>query len=225
MEGAAPKIAVGGNSFAGQSCISVQRVLVQSSVVDQFTEALVAEVEGWWSATQRRGTDVSALIDRGETDRVKGWIDEAVSQGAELRTGGELTHEDVLRPTVLAGVRPEMEVCRTEVFGPLVGVQSFDSFEEALGMANDTRYGLQAGVFTSDLGKPYRPLACSTSVASSSTKCLRGVPTRCPTAGCAKWQHPRRPALHGPRDDRRTLGGFPRLKRPGLGAFDGRRVA
>src|SRR5690606_11419785 len=79
--------------------------------------------------------------------------DEAVAEGAELRTGGDLTSEQVLRPTVLTNVRPEMEICRNEVFGPVVGIQPYDRFDEALAMANDTRYGLQAGVFTSDLSK------------------------------------------------------------------------
>jgi acyl-CoA reductase-like NAD-dependent aldehyde dehydrogenase len=151
---AAPKIAVGGYSFAGQSCISVQRVFVQSSIAEQFTEALVAEVEALVVGDPSEDrTDVSALIDRGETDRVKTWIDEAVSQGAEVRTGGELTGEGVLRPTVLAKVVPDMEICRNEVFGPVVGIQAYDRYEDALALANDTRYGLQAGVFTSDLSK------------------------------------------------------------------------
>jgi acyl-CoA reductase-like NAD-dependent aldehyde dehydrogenase len=151
---AASKIAVGGYSFAGQSCISVQRVFVQSSIVEQFTDALVAEVESLVVGDPSNDdTDVSALIDTGETERVKSWVDEAVAQGAELRTGGSLNAEGVLRPTVLANVRPDMEVCRTEVFGPVVGVQSYGSFDEALELANDTRYGLQAGVFTTDLAK------------------------------------------------------------------------
>jgi acyl-CoA reductase-like NAD-dependent aldehyde dehydrogenase len=151
---AAPKIAVGGYSFAGQSCISVQRVFVQSSIAEQFTEALVAEVESLVVGDPSHDdTDVSALIDQGETERVKSWVDEAVAQGAELRTGGDVTPEGVLRPTVLAKVRPEMEVCRTEVFGPVVGIQPYDRFDEALELANDTRYGLQAGVFTGDLAK------------------------------------------------------------------------
>jgi acyl-CoA reductase-like NAD-dependent aldehyde dehydrogenase len=151
---AAPKIAVGGYAFAGQSCISVQRVFVQASILEQFTDALVAEVESLVVGDPSNDdTDVSALIDEGETERVKSWVDEAVAQGAELRTGGDLTAEGVLRPTVLANVRPDMEVCRTEVFGPVVGIQAYGTFDEALELANDTRYGLQAGVFTSDLTK------------------------------------------------------------------------
>jgi acyl-CoA reductase-like NAD-dependent aldehyde dehydrogenase len=151
---AASKIAVAGNAFAGQSCISVQRVFVEASIAEQFTDALTAEVEGLVvgdPADER--TDVSALINKRETDRVKSWVDEAVAAGAQLRTGGDLIGEHVLRPTVLSGVRPDMEVCRTEVFGPVLGVQVYDEFDEALRLANDTRYGLQAGVFTASLGR------------------------------------------------------------------------
>jgi acyl-CoA reductase-like NAD-dependent aldehyde dehydrogenase len=151
---AATKISVAGYSFAGQSCISVQRVFVQASIAEQFTETLVAAVEALVVGDPSDDrTDVSALIDQGETERVKSWIDEAIAQGAELRTGGDLTAEQVLRPTVLTKVRPDMEICRNEVFGPVVAIQAYDRFDEALALANDTRYGLQAGVFTSDLGK------------------------------------------------------------------------
>lgn len=151
---AAAKIAVAGNSFAGQSCISVQRVYVHESVAESFTEALVAEVESLVVGDPAdEATDVSALIDRGETDRVKGWIDDAVAGGATLRTGGDLTAEHVLVPAVLDRIHDEMEISRTEVFGPVVVVRSYTEFDEALRAANDTRYGLQAGVFTPDLAK------------------------------------------------------------------------
>ncbi|WP_208028705.1 aldehyde dehydrogenase family protein [Rhabdothermincola sediminis] len=151
---AASKIAVAGYSFAGQSCISVQRVFVHHSIAEPFTEALTAQVADLVVGDPAdEATDVSALITPDETERVHGWIDEAVAQGAELRTGGELTADQVLRPTVLFGVRPEMEICRTEVFGPVVGVQAYDDFDHALRLANDTRYGLQAGVFTGELAK------------------------------------------------------------------------
>ena len=89
-------------------------------------------------------------------------------------------------PTVLTGVTPEMKVCSQEVFGPVVGVAAYDDFDDALRLANDTRYGLQAGVFTADLaprpaGRPH----ASTSAACWSTRCRPGGPTRCPTAACA----------------------------------------
>jgi acyl-CoA reductase-like NAD-dependent aldehyde dehydrogenase len=152
-ETAATKIAVAGYSFAGQSCISVQRVFAHESVHEGFVAALAERV-----ASLRVGdpsddtTEVSALITHKETDRVKGWIDEAATSGAGVVVGGTIGDDGVLSPTLLDGVRPDMKVCNTEVFGPVVGVQSYRDFDEALALANDTRYGLQAGVFTRDLG-------------------------------------------------------------------------
>jgi acyl-CoA reductase-like NAD-dependent aldehyde dehydrogenase len=97
-------------------------------------------------------TDVSALISPDDRDRVQAWIDEAVAQGAQIRCGGRLKDE-VLLPTVLTDVTPDMRVCRDEVFGPVAAVQTYTDFDEALRLSNDTRYGLQAAVFTSDLKK------------------------------------------------------------------------
>jgi acyl-CoA reductase-like NAD-dependent aldehyde dehydrogenase len=151
-EAAADKVAVAGTSFAGQSCISVQRVFVHRSIAEGFV-ARLGEAFGRLSVGDPldEATDVSALIDEGETERVKGWIDDAVGEGARVAVGGTIGPDGVLAPTVLTEVTPDMEVCRTEVFGPLVGVQVYDDVHEALRLANDTRYGLQAGIFTADL--------------------------------------------------------------------------
>lgn len=151
-EAAADKITVAGTSFAGQSCISVQRVYVHRSIAEGFVARLG---EGFGRLVVGdpldNATQVSALIDHGETERVSSWIGEAVEGGAHVVVGGQVGDDGVLRPTVLADVTPDMEVCRTEVFGPLVGVQVYDDLDEALRLANDTRYGLQAGIFTADL--------------------------------------------------------------------------
>lgn len=152
-ESAASKIAVGGYAFAGQTCISVQRVYVHRSLHDGFLDALAREVAALKVGDPADpATQVSALIDPGETDRVASWVGEATAQGADLVVGGTRTDHDVLVPTLLDGVRPDMAVCRNEVFGPVVGVASYDTFDEALALANDTRYGLQAAVFTRDIG-------------------------------------------------------------------------
>jgi acyl-CoA reductase-like NAD-dependent aldehyde dehydrogenase len=98
-------------------------------------------------------TDVSALITPGDTDRVRKVIAAALQGGARVVTGGSVDGAGVLRPTVLAGVDNGMDVCATEIFGPVVGVAVYDDFDEALRLANETRYGLQAGVFTNDLAK------------------------------------------------------------------------
>ncbi len=153
-EGAARKIAVAGYSFAGQSCISVQRVYVHASIEREFTALLTSAVsELVVGDPLDDATDVSALIDAGETDRVRKTIEAAVADGATIAVGGEVAADGVLRPTVVTGVEPDMDLCRTEIFGPVVGVQAYDTFDDALALANDSRYGLQAGVFTADLAR------------------------------------------------------------------------
>jgi acyl-CoA reductase-like NAD-dependent aldehyde dehydrogenase len=148
---AANKIKVAGFSHAGQSCISTQRILVHSTLVEDFTAMLVERVR-----TLKVGdpldsdTDVSSLISTDETERVKSWIDAAVDGGAKVEVGGEVDGR-MLQPTVLSNTTPDMDVCRGEVFGPVVAIQSYESLDEAIAIANDTRYGLQASIFTEQL--------------------------------------------------------------------------
>ncbi|MDQ1373771.1 MAG: hypothetical protein QOJ09_1109 [Actinomycetota bacterium] len=150
---AAAKISVAGFSHAGQSCISTQRVYVHEDVADGFLGALVPKVESLVVGDPLDdSTDVSALISTGDRDRVQEWIEEATANGAEVLCGGKVEGQ-VLMPTVLANVTPDMRVSRDEVFGPVVAVQRYTDFDEALRLANDTQYGLQAAVFTADLAK------------------------------------------------------------------------
>ena len=149
--GAAAKIKVAGFSHAGQSCISTQRVLVESAIHDEFVDRLVKEVSSLVVGDPMDDTtDVSALISEPERDRVKEWIDEAVDQGAVVALGGDVDDMGVIEPTVLTGVTPEMKVSSQEVFGPVVAVAGYadGDLDEALRLANDTRYGLQAAIFT-----------------------------------------------------------------------------
>jgi acyl-CoA reductase-like NAD-dependent aldehyde dehydrogenase len=151
---AAAKIKTAGFSHAGQSCISTQRVYVHSSVAAQFTEALVAHVTTLVVGDpMSEATDVSALISRSERDRVAAWVAEAEAQGATIATGGSLDDAGVLRPTVITNARPDMKVCAQEVFGPVVTIAVYDDLDEALRLANDSKYGLQASIFTSDISK------------------------------------------------------------------------
>ena len=151
---AADKIKMAGFSHAGQSCISTQRIFVHTSILAEFTEALAKNVESLVVGDPLdEKTDVSALISRSERDRVKSWIDEAVAGGAEVVVGGDIGDDGVLRPTVLANVSHDMKVCAGEVFGPVVAIAAYDDLDDALRMANDTAYGLQAAIFTSDIGK------------------------------------------------------------------------
>ncbi len=148
---AAAKISVAGFSHAGQSCISTQRVYVHESIATQFLDELVPKVDALVVGDPLDdATDVSALISAGERDRVERWIAEALDAGAKVAAGGE-ERNGVLAPTVLTGVEPDMKVCSQEVFGPVVAVQTYRDVEDAFRMANDTRYGLQAAIFTRDL--------------------------------------------------------------------------
>ncbi|MDQ1480227.1 MAG: hypothetical protein QOI44_1088 [Actinomycetota bacterium] len=157
IETVAKKVSVAGFSHAGQSCISTQRIYVHESVREQFLDALVPLVEGLVvGAPLDERTDVSALISSGERDRVQSWVDEAVATGAEILAGGKLREDGMLAPTVLGGVTPDMKVCANEVFGPVVGVATYSSLDDALRLANDSRYGLQAAIFTADLGDALR---------------------------------------------------------------------
>src|SRR5262245_24326289 len=150
---AATKVRVAGFSHAGQSCISTQRIYVQRAVHDDFVAALVDAVSSLVVGPPLdENTEVSALISSGDTERVKAWIDEATAGGAKVATGGVVGEDGVLRPTVLTGVTPDMKVCADEVFGPVVAVAAYDTLDEAIEAANDTRYGLQAAIFTSRIG-------------------------------------------------------------------------
>ena len=152
---AAKRIAFGGYYQAGQSCISVQRVLVQSEVYDDFAARLVKEVESLKVGDPMDPTvDVGPVIQRAEVDRIQSWVDEAVSQGAEVLTGGT-GDGPFYRPTLISDVTPDMKVCREEIFGPVVTISPYQTFEQALAIVNDSRFGLQAGVFTNDINRAF----------------------------------------------------------------------
>ncbi|MDQ4070600.1 MAG: aldehyde dehydrogenase family protein [Actinomycetota bacterium] len=153
---AARTISMAGFAHAGQSCVSVQRIYVAAEIEEAFTATLAKLVDGLVVGDPLdEATDVSALISEADRDRVKSWIDEAVAGGAAVVAGGDVEN-GVLRPTVLTRVTPDMRVCRDEVFGPVVAIQAYESLDDALRLADDTRYGLQAGIFTSSLPNAVR---------------------------------------------------------------------
>jgi aldehyde dehydrogenase (NAD+) len=155
LDFAAQRIAYGGYYQAGQSCISVQRVLVSSEVYDEFVARLVKEVENLKVGDPLDPTvDVGPVIQRKEVDRLTEWVNEAVSQGAEVLTGGK-GDGPFFEPTLLANVKPEMRVCREEIFGPVVTISKYETFEDALATVNDSRYGLQGGLFTNDINRAF----------------------------------------------------------------------
>lgn len=148
---AAQRIVAGGFVFAGQTCISVQRVLVHERVFDSLARDVVELADKLVLGDPLdEKTDLGPVIDDEAAQRITEWIAEAVDAGARVLTGGE-GHGRMIDPTVLADAPPTTRVCREEAFAPLINLSRFADFREALREANSTSYGLQAGVFTSSL--------------------------------------------------------------------------
>ncbi|HEY2543728.1 MAG TPA: aldehyde dehydrogenase family protein [Gaiellaceae bacterium] len=152
VETAAAKLAGNAFSFAGQSCISVQRIYVERSVFDAFVAAFVPRVDALKVGDPADDdTDVGPVIDADARERILAWIDEA---DGDVLTGGE--HEGLIRPTVIANVSDDAKVSCQEVFGPVCIVNPIGSIDEGIDRANGTRYGLQAGVFTASIDTALR---------------------------------------------------------------------
>jgi len=151
VEDTASKLAAHAFSFAGQSCISVQRIYVAREVYDRFLETFLPKVEALRVGDPAdEDTDVGPVIDAESRERILEWIGEARERGARILAGGELEGE-LIRPTVIADADPDLRVSCEEVFGPVCTVAGYDSLDEAIALANGTRFGLQAGIFTGRL--------------------------------------------------------------------------
>lgn len=156
LERAAGAIARGAYSQAGQSCISVQRILVTAPVAEELRSLLVERVRGLTTGDVRSdATLLGPMISEDEARRVETWVAQALEMGAECLAGGAREGAR-FEPTLLAGVPPGARVLDEEVFGPVAVLQEVADFEQALAEANRTRFGLQAGVFTRDLGRAHR---------------------------------------------------------------------
>jgi acyl-CoA reductase-like NAD-dependent aldehyde dehydrogenase len=153
LDRAALRIAQGGFSNAGQVCISVQRVLIHRSVFGQAIEKILAALKEQKTGDPRDpSSDIGPMIDRAKALEAHQKVREAEAQGAKILTGGTL-EGTMFTPTVLSGTTPEMRVSREEVFAPVITVVPYDDFDEAIRMVNDSEFGLQAGIFTRDIGR------------------------------------------------------------------------
>jgi acyl-CoA reductase-like NAD-dependent aldehyde dehydrogenase len=151
VDAAAALLSAHAFSFAGQSCISVQRIYVHRSVHDRFVEQFVPKVDALVVGDPGDDdTDVGPVIDADAKERILEWIEEARSRGAEILAGGR-EEDGLIRPTVIASPPPDAHVSCDEVFGPVVTVSPYDTLDEAIALANGTRYGLQAGIFTANV--------------------------------------------------------------------------
>jgi len=147
---AAGRCVTGGFAYAGQSCISVQRILVEQSVLEKFRDIFVAGVRKLRTGDPlEESTDVGPLIRESDAIRASDWIQEAVRGGARLLCGGQ-RNGSLLEPTVLAGTRLEMKVNCQQIFAPVVTLEAYHDFYDALKQINNSPYGLQAGIFTRD---------------------------------------------------------------------------
>jgi acyl-CoA reductase-like NAD-dependent aldehyde dehydrogenase len=156
LEDVAQELAAHAFSFAGQSCISVQRIYVAREAFDEFLERFLPRVEALVVGDPAdEETDVGPVIDEAAKERILEWIAEARDAGARVLTGGD-GEDALIRPTVIADAGRELKVSCEEVFGPVVTVNAVESLDEAIELANATRYGLQAGIFTSRLDSALR---------------------------------------------------------------------
>jgi acyl-CoA reductase-like NAD-dependent aldehyde dehydrogenase len=153
VELAATKVAQNAFSFAGQSCISVQRVYVERSAYDDFVRILLPLVDALKVGDpSEEDTDVGPVIDDDARERILEWVR---ATSGDVLTGGDVDG-DVIRPTVIANPAADDKVSCEEVFGPVCTVSAVDTLDEAIELANATRYGLQAGIFTRGLGNALR---------------------------------------------------------------------
>ncbi|WP_016992153.1 aldehyde dehydrogenase family protein [Lysinibacillus boronitolerans] len=141
----------GAFNFAGQVCISLQRIYVHSSIIDEFTKAFVAETEKLKVGDPLdKTTDVSAMINPNEVERIREWIEEAQEQGAKIATGGVFT-ERTLTPTVMTNVTADMKIVCQETFAPIVSIVSYETLDDAIRLVNESDLGLNAGIYTNIL--------------------------------------------------------------------------
>ncbi|MDQ0411989.1 aldehyde dehydrogenase family protein [Mesobacillus stamsii] len=153
---AMPRIVTGAFSNQGQVCISIQRIYVHENIAEEFVSQFVKEAGRLKVGDpMEEETDVAAMISAGDVQRALSWIHDAVGQGAELVLGGE-SEQQVLKPTVLLNAKPTDKISCEEVFAPVVHINTYKDFDDAITQVNESQFGLQAGVYTNDLQKAFR---------------------------------------------------------------------
>ncbi|MCG7639943.1 aldehyde dehydrogenase family protein [Alteromonas sp. MmMcT2-2] len=156
IEDAIDRVIVGAYYQSGQSCISVQRLLVHSKIYDEFKSRYVEKVKALVSGDpSNEDTFIGPMISEGEAERLHGWVEEAKEKGATILCGGTRDGA-MLEATVMENVPKDCDASAEEAFGPLSILVPFDDYDEALEEVNNSRYGLQAGVFTRDIYKAHK---------------------------------------------------------------------
>jgi len=153
LDSVIPRIVNGAFAYQGQVCISIQRIYVHENIFEGFVEKFVSETKKLKMGNPlEEDTDISAMISRGDVQRTKDWVGEALHNGAQLRVGGR-AEDGIFQPTVLVNVPSSEKVSCEEVFAPVVSINKFTEMDEAINLVNDSKYGLQAGIFTNDVHK------------------------------------------------------------------------
>ena len=156
LDSAIPRCIMGSFAYSGQICISVQRIYVHNNIVDEFTSRFLEETKKLKIGDPLdEDTDIGPMITEEDAIRTQEWIDEAKTDGAKILAGGKREGR-VYYPTILTDVKPEMKVVRLEVFAPVVSLIEYENFSDAVKMTDDSIYGLQAGVFTTDIDKAFQ---------------------------------------------------------------------
>ncbi len=156
LDVAVPRCVTGAFAYAGQICISVQRIYVHQGVFERFRDMFLERAKGLKVGDPMdETTDLGPMITENDAIRAESWIKEATRQGAELLIGGE-RKGNILEPTVLTKVKPDMKVSCIEIFAPVVTLDPYQDFDQALDMVNNSIYGLQAGVYTNDVNKAFK---------------------------------------------------------------------
>jgi len=154
---AVPRLAIGSFAYAGQICISVQRIFIQEGIFDEFVSMFLDCVKKSvkWGDPQDGDVIVGPIINDKELSRIEAWVRRAVNDGAEVLAGNEI-EGNIFTPTVLTNVSPDLDISCKEAFAPVVILTPYKDFDDALFMVNDSVYGLQAGVFTKDVKKIFK---------------------------------------------------------------------